>query len=572
MKKLLISSIGSLLLIPSLTPILPISLQKAVATPKVAQSLTMNQIRQLGQAVTVQVISPNSQGSGVIIARSGNTYTIITNAHVVYGKESYQIQTPDNKLHAATIIHRGNSLEGNDLAVLEFQSPNAYQVVPLATNPNLTPNQLIWAAGFPNDSSQIAIIQGRMTLLSPKPFIGGYQIGYDVDIKPGMSGGALLNQKGELIGINGLTRYPILDDAYTYQDGSRPNDQQIETYQQVSFAVPIQTLALVAPELAIIPAEWKAGFNKAENVDQIAQQITVRIDNATGVEGSGVIIGKVSNTYYVATACHVLVNTNITKPCNRENVLAKFSIQQYTLVTPDGEKHPITIDKITISENSDAALIEFTSNKTHEIAKLGKYTPHWLKKHWSFISGFPAGLDGKRKLAAGYRYQEDRGLMVAFDNTNLKIKTTGYELIYSNLSEHGMSGGPVLDTDGQVIGINGGVEGDWIDLKLGYAFGVPITSVVELAKTKFKPNQLQISTNKPIELKETDIATLKTHSSFIVDRPDPNAIGQNIGRELINYGNRLWRLERYEEAITTLQKVINDKDNDGSSNILTRMV
>lgn len=270
MKKLQ-SLLLSILLIPAIAPLSPIPLPKAVATSEVAQSSGINPIRQLAQGVTVQIISPNSRGSGVIIARKGNIYTIITNAHVIDNPESYQIQTPDGQKHSVTIISRGNSLEGNDLAILEFQSANPYQVVPLAANPNLSPNQPIFATGFPHDSTELVITQGKITLLSPKPFVGGYQVGYDVEIKPGMSGGALLNQNGELIGINGLTPYPILEDAYTYQDGSRPNNQQIKNYQQVSFAVPIQTLVLVAPEMTIIPAEWKSGYNIAEKVDRIAQ-------------------------------------------------------------------------------------------------------------------------------------------------------------------------------------------------------------------------------------------------------------------------------------------------------------
>ncbi|NMG09147.1 serine protease [Brasilonema sp. UFV-L1] len=216
-------------------------------------TLTLEKLRQLAQAVTVKVLSSNKGGSGVLISKQGRTYTILTNAHVISTKGTHSIQTPDGKTHKTTVISRGDSLSGNDLAVLQFQAQENYQIVTLATNSNLSENQEVLAAGFPDDSKELVITNGKISLLSPQPLIGGYQIGYTNEIRQGMSGGTLLNQEGKLIGINGLHNNAILNETYTYQNGTVPNAEEIQRLKKFSFAVPIQTLAKVAPNLAVIP-------------------------------------------------------------------------------------------------------------------------------------------------------------------------------------------------------------------------------------------------------------------------------------------------------------------------------
>jgi tetratricopeptide (TPR) repeat protein/S1-C subfamily serine protease len=364
-----------------------------------------------------------------------------------------------------------------------------------------------------------------------------------------MSGGALLNAQGELIGVNGLLPYPILKEAYNYKDGDSPNSGEIANYQKLSFAVPIKTLVTVAPELAVIPTEWKTGKNIAEKVDRIAQQITVRIDNPTKVEGSGVIIAKDGNTYYVATACHVVVGNN--QLCNREKLQQQFTTTPLTLVTPDGEKYPIALDKVVLLENSDAAIVKFSSSKTYQVAVIGDYNPSPFDDSVSFISGFPLLLKGERKFVGGYRFPQDKGLIAAFDHITLDISTTGYELVYTNLSERGMSGGAVLDAEGQLIGINGGAEPYFT----GYALGVPIKILLAQSNNIGLPRDLlKVEKKEPAIVEETDIAVYQTHPSFQVIKLAPNAQGD----DWVNYANKLWRLKYYDQAINELQNIISN--------------
>lgn len=280
-----ISILGSLLILPT-TGSFPLS--RTYSSPNsvlLANTLSPAEIRQLASAIAVKVLSNNQRGSGVLIAKSGQTYTVVTNAHVISASKAYRIQTPDGLIHLAVVKNQGSSLEGNDLAVLQFQSKENYWVVSLATASDITENQPVYAAGFPFDSQELAFSTGKISLVSPKPFVGGYQIGYTNEIIQGMSGGPLLNQEGKLIGVNGLLNYPILNDAYVYQDNSSPSADLRQRLREFSFAVPIQTLAQVAPQLAVIPSEWR-------NHKQFSNQQTL-----TGLAGKIDRIAQMARTW-----------------------------------------------------------------------------------------------------------------------------------------------------------------------------------------------------------------------------------------------------------------------------------
>lgn len=257
------------------------------------------------------------------------------------------------------------------------------------------------------------VTSGKIFLVSPKPLVGGYQLGYTNEIKQGMSGGPLLDQSGKLVGVNGLLAYPILNNAYVYQDGSRPSNELRQKLRQVSFAVPIQTLAQVAPQLAVIPSEWRNNqpvpnqpplTGIAGKIDSIAQQITLRIDarNPDNGNGSGIIIAHQGQTYYVLTAEHV-----VKKP------------DEYTIVTPDGQKHSVKANDIVKENGLDVAIVKFTSNKTYLVATLAKYNLFInSKRHWVFLSGFPKSSAGKRKFTPGFRFSREQGFVEAKDTAS----------------------------------------------------------------------------------------------------------------------------------------------------------
>ncbi|MEA5534145.1 tetratricopeptide repeat-containing serine protease family protein [Crocosphaera sp. XPORK-15E] len=495
--------------------------------------------------MTVRVYTGDTNGSGVLIGQTGETYTVITNAHVVKRGEPYRIQTPDGITHNATLKTAEDSLTGNDLALLQFNSTNSYSLATFAATDPLKPNQAVYAAGFPYDSPQLSISEGNVTLITPKPITGGYQIGFSNPTKQGMSGGVLLNEKGELVGILGKGN-AILTDAYNYQDGTRPDATLLKQMQQSYFAIPIEPVAF----LAKLYSEEATNTQIPRQVNQIAEKITVRIERPDPNDGSGVIIGRNGQTYYVLTAGHVVEG-----------------ITDFKIITPDGKSHVPKKDGIKTFEGVDIGVVEFTSPETYQVATLADYTVGGFKtnkididiqKPLIFLSGFPLVKSGNpsRKFTIGVASPEYINLMATNDRYSL---STGMELIYNALSLPGMSGGAVLDHQGRVIGINAGAEYAVIgqgeeaeELYFGNSLGVPIkTFLGQLQKGNLNPQWFKIETKAPETLSKEQINQIRL--GFFTQKT-PTASSSAV--EWFHYGQFLARLEQYDQAIAAYNQAI----------------
>jgi Do/DeqQ family serine protease len=139
-----------------------------------------------------------SAGSGVIVdAKNGY---IITNHHVVENASEITITLLDNRSFAAKVI---GSDEGADIAVLQAKQPNLVAMA-LGDSARLEVGDFVVAVGNPfrlqnTVTAGIVSALGRSGI-NPE----GYEdfIQTDASINPGNSGGALVNLKGELVGIN----------------------------------------------------------------------------------------------------------------------------------------------------------------------------------------------------------------------------------------------------------------------------------------------------------------------------------------------------------------------------------
>jgi serine protease Do len=171
-------------------------------------------------------------GSGVIVSRDGY---ILTNYHVVAGADEIEIKTADGRGFDAYVVG-SDSL--TDVAVVKIkESVNNLPVAYLGDSDLLRPGEWAVAIGNPfslTSSVTMGIVSavGRQT---PNPGGGAAQyqnyIQTDAAINPGNSGGALVNIKGELVGINTM--------IYTQTGG----------YMGIGFAVPINMARKVMEDL-----------------------------------------------------------------------------------------------------------------------------------------------------------------------------------------------------------------------------------------------------------------------------------------------------------------------------------
>jgi S1-C subfamily serine protease len=222
---------------------LPNQVSKKQSVEKLAKSITVR--------IFYQKDEINKGGSGVLIWKKKEQnqykYIVITNHHVVSDRDlNYQLETPDGKIHETKVISENvTDLVADDLALVEFNSENNYNIINPKVNNNIKKGEIVFASGFPFkddliQSKELNFTTGNLTMFLEKPLIGGYQIGYTNTLHNGMSGGPLLNEKGELIGINGMGKYPVIGDPYVYKDGSTVSEKQWEEMSNLSWAIPVK--------------------------------------------------------------------------------------------------------------------------------------------------------------------------------------------------------------------------------------------------------------------------------------------------------------------------------------------
>lgn len=212
--------------------------------------LSIEQLRQLARSVTVKVPAGKSWGSGILIEKQGQTYTVLTNHHVIKYESSYQIQTLDGQIYPADLI-RTVRFDDHDLALLSFRSNQFYTVASLGDSSTLTMGDEVFAAGFPfgsemTGSKGFVFTMGQVSLFSDKAFAGGYQIGYTNAVEKGMSGGPVLNRQGQVVGVNGIHAYPLWGNPYVFKDGSMASAAMQQQMSRYSWAIPIDTFVQLA--------------------------------------------------------------------------------------------------------------------------------------------------------------------------------------------------------------------------------------------------------------------------------------------------------------------------------------
>lgn len=189
---------------------------KSVATP--SQRNNSNNRRYFdpfefffGQSPQYQAQPRVGFGSGVIISTDGY---IVTNNHVIDGADEIEVTMNDNEVYKAKLI---GGDESTDIALLKIEGKE-FPVIPFGDSDALKIGEWVLAVGNPFNltstvTAGIVSATGRGNIFSGYGGRSGSQYGAtqdkiqsfiqtDAAVNPGNSGGALVNTRGELIGIN----------------------------------------------------------------------------------------------------------------------------------------------------------------------------------------------------------------------------------------------------------------------------------------------------------------------------------------------------------------------------------
>lgn len=214
----------------------PVDLRNAarVATPAVVHITALGPGRR--REAVKQLLAPREsnrydggQGSGVIYTSNGY---IVTNYHVVAGAAEITVTTSDRRRFAAALA---GVEPRSDLAVLKIEATEL-PFLQLADSDAAEPGQWVLAVGSPlglTSTVTAGIISARGRNLSLFPELDAIEsfLQTDAAVNPGNSGGPLVNERGQLLGIN---------TAIATRTGQ---------YAGYSFAIPINLVRRIADDL-----------------------------------------------------------------------------------------------------------------------------------------------------------------------------------------------------------------------------------------------------------------------------------------------------------------------------------
>ncbi|PSB00762.1 S1 family peptidase [Merismopedia glauca] len=216
-------------------------------------------------------------------------------------------------------------------------------------------------------------------------------------------------------------------------------------------------------------------------VAKIAKYTAVRIEPTISSPGSGVVIGRYNKKgqkeYVILTAAHVV----------------KHLDDEYQVISPwpiaGNEREKIKIDNkdIQILPGLDLALIKFCSDRDYQAATIGD-SDTVTEGSGVYVAGFPdPGAAIKRRV-----FQFTGALVSSrLDGDAVQGEAErgplagGYAIIYTNVTRAGMSGGPVFDVAGRLVGIHGMGDREFAEFAATNQSGSQVSSTTLGDKTGF---------------------------------------------------------------------------------------
>jgi Do/DeqQ family serine protease len=138
-------------------------------------------------------------GSGIIVRRSGDLYYVLTNNHVVKDATNISVRLYDQKVYKAKVV---GADPRKDIALVSFTSRDPLQMADIGDSNTLQVGDIVLAVGNPL-GFESTVTMGIVSALGrhgPATYTDYIQT--DAAINQGNSGGALVNIKGQVVGIN----------------------------------------------------------------------------------------------------------------------------------------------------------------------------------------------------------------------------------------------------------------------------------------------------------------------------------------------------------------------------------
>ena len=233
-----------------------------------------------------------SEGSGVIYKKSGNTAFIVTNNHVIAGSNKVEVLMSNGKKLPATVVgHDAIS----DLAVLKINAQDVTEVASFGNSDDIQVGQTALAIGSPLGSEYatsltegiISAKKRTIDVTNSQGVTTGQEtvIQTDAAINPGNSGGPLINLAGQVIGINSMK----LSSTGTGSGSST-------SVEGMGFAIPSNEVVsiinqLVANGKVIRPALGISLIDLA-NIPEEQQQSVLKLPSS--VTG-GIVVAKIND-------------------------------------------------------------------------------------------------------------------------------------------------------------------------------------------------------------------------------------------------------------------------------------
>jgi tetratricopeptide (TPR) repeat protein len=171
------------------------------------------EIATIAKQTTVRIVtSADTYGSGVIVQKQGDVYTLLTAKHVVAKKGKIYPKITAMTANGKTIVLRDIRLASKDvdLAIVKFTSKNKYPVAKLARNSDeIIEGMAVYVSGYPlgTDAKKAiySFLSGKVAANSARPVNAyGYSMVYSNETLPGQSGGPVWNDRGEVVAVHGM--------------------------------------------------------------------------------------------------------------------------------------------------------------------------------------------------------------------------------------------------------------------------------------------------------------------------------------------------------------------------------